>query len=277
MKIELIESLDKRAEPSVAWQIEQVRRGQADCLFLLNPHEDAKSICESLGLKDSQVFDMASRESLESVPGGSGRFLFDIKVPNQGQINLDEEGAVNFSSAGQRIANVVLFSNSHYLVQAIAWLDQDGHVSRKDVYRRNGQLFAQQYFNRGELLESDFYFGHDIAVLSDFYFLGRRNFSRVFGISYPSYEAAQQDYFAKIEGESEVEITKIGSLGTIAKKAVLALPQGLFDENEAVDAEVQMILENPSYPIDEVRVSAEDYQKAERLGLPLYKLKVVNF
>ncbi|MBS9336189.1 hypothetical protein [Fructobacillus papyrifericola] len=277
MKIELIESLDKRAEPAVNWQIEQVKQGKADRLFLLQPHEDAVAICQTLGLALDCVFDMASQRLLSDWPEGEGRFLFDLPVPNQGQINLGDEGLVSLRSQGKQMAKVVLFADSYYLVQALSWIDQTDQVSRKEIFLRTGQLFAKQYFNRGQLLQSDFYFGEAVASRSDFYFDGRRNFALVNGQEYPSYEAAAQDLMQKVAGTATVEITSAGALATIAKTAVLACPEGLFDQNDQVDAAVLTILQNPGHPVERVLVSRKDFAQAKMLGLPMEKMEEFVF
>ncbi|MCK8617224.1 hypothetical protein LNP00_02425 [Fructobacillus sp. M158] len=273
MTIELITSFDQRADPAVNWQIDQVRRRKADFLYLFQPHEDAKAICQQLGLALDRVFDMASQRFLSEWPDGEGLFLFDLAVPNQGQINLSEEGLVTLSSAGQRIADVILFADSYYLVQAISWLDQDQAISRKDIYLRTGQLFAKQYFNRGQLLQSDFYFGDAAARRSDFYFEKRRNYALVNGQGYPSYEAAEQDLLASLQDDQEVEITSAGSLATIAKQSVLALPQGLFDENGVLTPEIETIIQNPGHPVQVVKVGHAAMKRAKALGLPMDKLR----
>ncbi|MBS9334523.1 hypothetical protein LQZ24_00520 [Fructobacillus sp. M1-13] len=277
MKFELITSLDERAKPAINWQIEQVKKGLADRLLLFQPHEDAKNICQVLGLPLDRVFDMASQQLLSDWPDGDGQFLFDLFVPNQGRIHLGDDGTVNLSSAGKRIADVMLFADSYYLVQAIAWLDQDGQISRKEIFLRSGQLFAKQYFNRASLLQSDFYFGQKRALRSDFYFSGRRNFALVNGDEYPSYEAAEQDLLAVYAKDQTVEITSAGILSTIAKASTLALPEGLFTQDEKIPKDVLTILQNPSHPVKTVKVNPLDYQRAKELGVPTDKLRVESF
>lgn len=277
MQIQLIDSLDQNRKPEVAWQIDQVKSGQSDELWIATPHENAVAICEDLGLSLDKVVDMASRTRLSDMPKGKGYFLFDLPVPNDGQMTFEKDGTVSLMSKGVRMANIVLFSGSSYLVQAISWLTPSGAVSRKVVYQKNGQIFCRQYFNRGSLLESDYYFGQEEAPVKDYYFNGRRNFSSVFGEDYPSFEAGLQDYLSESASDDEIVVTEPHRLATLVQKMVLACPEGVFDADGRLKEAIDMMIENDQHPVKEIWLGGRDFDSLKSQDYPLSKVKKHDF
>ncbi|MBS9338461.1 hypothetical protein G6R29_02260 [Fructobacillus sp. M2-14] len=277
MQIQLIDSLDHNRLPAVAWQIDQVKKGVSDELFIATPHENSVGICEELGLPLEKVVDMASRKRLSEIPAGDGYFLDDLKVANDGQRVFENDGTVSLVTCGRRIASVVLFSGSSYLVQAVSWLNQAGQVTRKDIYQKNGQLFCKQFYNRGSLLESDYFFGEEKAVVKDYYYNNRRNFSIVFGEEYPSFEAGLQDYLSASASTAEVVVTDSNRLSTLGQNMVLACPDGVFDQNGKVLPDVLMMMENDQHPVKTIWASGSDLTRLASQNLPMDKIKKHDF
>ena len=67
MRIEMINALTYSDAPGVAWQIERVRTGKSDALWLATPHEDAVHLVKKLGLLPEQVYDMYAQRYLTAI------------------------------------------------------------------------------------------------------------------------------------------------------------------------------------------------------------------
>lgn len=275
MKVALINSFDERNQQAVAWQINQVLAGELDELWLATPHEDAVQIARDLGLELHQVFDLCSQSYLADQVAGEGLWFYDLKVPNQGQLVVNQDWTKSISVAGHLVADVRWFANSNRLVQAVTWQNAGGQVERKDIYQRNGRLFAKQYFSNGQLLQSDFYVGFDQLVCQDFYFQGMRNF--VLDQRQRHYDSAENylEHVIAKQGHCDVQISTVNRCLVLAPTgSTLALPQGVLDEQGNVWPDLVMVLKKQKYGVSRVLVAKSDHEKLKKAGLPLDKVEL---
>lgn len=276
MKVALINSFDERNQQAVAWQIDQVLAGELDELWLATPHEDAVQIALDLGLELHQVFDLCSQSYLADQVDGEGLWFYDLKVPNKGQLVVNKDWTKSISVAGHLVADVRWFANSNRLVQAVTWQNAGGQEDRKDIYQRNGRLFAKQYFSNGQLLQSDFYVGFDEMVCQEFYFQGMRNF--VLDKNQRHYDSAEnylKDVMEK-QGQNDIHISTVDRCLVLAPAGTtLALPQGVLDDQGNVWPDLVMILTNPNHAVNRVLVAKVDQEKLREAGLPLDKVELL--
>ncbi|MDF7626936.1 glycosyltransferase [Lactobacillaceae bacterium L1_55_11] len=275
MKVELINSLDYASFPGISWQIKQVKNGQSDELWLATPHEDAYQLVQELGLAPHQVYDVYARAYLSDDDNRqNGIWFADLPVPNQAQIVVNDDWTKSVTSVGQELAQVRWFVNSNRIVQAVSWLDNDGVIDYKDIYQRDGRLFAKQYFSEGTLLESDFYLGQDQPQTQDFYFEGQRNFVYANGEKYSSAEAYVAD-IGNHHPENEYRITQVGrELDFAPKGTTLAFPDTVLDDQGNVLGNLVAILKNDGHPVEHVQVTAKDFALLKKAGLPLKRVSV---
>ncbi|NLS38013.1 glycosyltransferase [Fructobacillus tropaeoli] len=276
MKVALINSFDERNQQAVAWQINQVLAGELDELWLATPHEDAVQIARDLGLELHQVFDLCSQSYLADQADGEGVWFYDLKVPNQGQLVVNKDWTKSISVAGHLVADVRWFANSNRLVQAVTWQNEGGQVDRKDIYQRNGRLFAKQYFSNGQLLQSDFYVGFDQMVCQDFYFQGMRNF--VLDKNQRHYDSAENylKHVMEKQGRCDVHISTVDRCLVLAPTGTtLALPQGVLDDQGNVWPDLVMVLTDQNHAVSRVLVAEIDREKLKKAGLPLDKVELL--
>ncbi|CAK8054182.1 glycosyltransferase [Eupransor demetentiae] len=276
MKIEMINSLDYLDFPGVRWQIEQVKSGKSDELWLATPHEDAAALVKNLGLKPEQVYDMYARAYVTDADDKNGIWFTDLPVPNEAQLVINDDWTKSMVSNGHELAKIRWFANSQRIVQAVAWQDSDGQIDYKDIYQRDGRLFAKQYFSEGELLESDFYIGQRQAQTRDFYFEGQRNFVEAEGKKFPSAEA----YLANL-GDSfhanQYRITQVGrEIDFAPLNSVLTFPEGVQDAQGNIYANLAGILQEAKHKIQHVEVRQADYDLIKAAGLPTDKLSILK-
>ena len=242
MMIEMINALTYSDAPGVAWQIERVRTGQSDALWLATPHEDAVHLVKKVGLLPEQVYEMYA----------------------------------HIVSRGYDRARVRWFNDAQRFVQAVIWLDLAGKVDYKEIYQRNGALFAKQYFSAGELQQSDFYFGKQNVQVRDFYFEGHRTFVYAYDQKY----ASAAGYLAAVcqrWPQAQFNVTQLDrTLAFVPKQTTLTLVDGVLDAKGRLRAQLADILRDDTHPVTTIRVSEQDYQALQVLGLPLQKVQVVT-
>lgn len=90
--IEIINSLAYTNFPGIAWQIEQVRSGKSDALWLATPHEDATDLVRKLGLDPTYVYDMYAQRYLEDIDNENGLWWTDLPVPDGAQFMINRDG-----------------------------------------------------------------------------------------------------------------------------------------------------------------------------------------
>lgn len=273
MRVGLINTFDEQTDSAVAWQIEQVRTGNLDELWLASPHEDAYQIAIDLGLELHQVYDLYSQTYLAEQVDGEGLWFYDLPVPNQAQLVVNQDWSKSIVSSGRVLADVRWFANSNRLVQAVTWLTAAGQVDRKDIYQRNGRLFAKQYFHNGQLLQSDFYLDAKKILVQDFYFQGLRNLvidQR--GQQYPSAE----NYLKAVmmaKKNYQIQISRFGREFDLAiPGTTLVLPTGVLDEQQEIIPALKEVLLQKNHVITKVLVRPADYAILESAGLPLNKV-----
>ncbi|CAH1854766.1 glycosyltransferase [Convivina intestini] len=276
MKVELINSLDFLNFPGIGWQIEQVKTGKSDELWIATPHEDAANLVKGLGLDPKRVYDMYSRAYLSDVDETQGIWFTDLPVPNEAQAIINDDWTKSIISQGHELAKVRWFANSQRLVQAVSWQDADGQIDYKDIYQRDGSIFAKQYFSEGQLLESDFYVGAKEPQACDFYFEGQRNFVYANGQKY----ANAEDYVAAVGNsfpENEYRITQVGrEIDFAPANTVLTLPESVVDDQGNILGNLMNVLNNPDHKIKKVQVKPRDFAVLRKARLKLNKVSLLK-
>lgn len=276
MKIEIINSLSITQLDGIAWQIEQVKLGHSDELWVATPHEDAVYLIKKMGLPPDKVFDMYGQQYFSTIDDTKGIWWSDLTVPNESQIIINQDGTKSIMSCGRELAKVRWFSHSKRLVQAVTWYDGDGKIDYKDIYRRDGRLFAKQYFSEGELLQSDFYLGNNEVVVQDFYADGHCNLVVAFGQKF----RRQSDYIADVGNQhvdNQYNVTQLGrSIDFAPQKTKLTLFNDVTDKNGRILKEVSAILKNKHHPIEAIWVKPQDAITLKMSGLPGQKVHVIN-
>lgn len=274
MTVEIINSLAYADFPGIAWQIEQVKSGRRDALWLATPHEDAAYLLTKMGINPTKVYDMYAQRYLEDVDSRKGIWWTDLPVPNNAQFIINQDHTKSVFSHGHEIAKIRWFSSSKRIVQAVVWFDIDGKIDYKDIYRRDGKLFAKQYFSDGELLESDFYFGQEAIQVKDFYFEKQRNFVYAKEQKYKNAE----DYIASTGDQSPqetFEITQLGrELAFAPKNTILTLVDGVLDDKGKVHRNLAILLEDSTCKIHQVNVTQHDFDILKTQNFPTNKLRV---
>lgn len=276
MTIELINSLTYSDLPGVAWQIEQVRSGQSDVLWLATPHEDAAHLARKLGLLPTQVYDMYAQSYLTEIDDTQGIWWTDLPVPDEAQFLIYPDWTKHIVSHGYERARVRWFNDAQRLVQAVIWLNVAGKVDYKDIYQRNGALFAKQYFSAGALQQSDFYFGKQSVQVRDFYFEGQRDFVFAYDQKYDS-AANYLAYVGQRLAKEGVHVTQMDrTLTFVPAQSTLTLIDGVCDDQGRLYPQLENILSDTTHPITIVRVTSSDYHLLQERRLPLHKVSVVT-
>ncbi|GLY46068.1 hypothetical protein Llac01_14450 [Leuconostoc lactis] len=276
MRIEMINALTYSDAPGVAWQIERVRTGKSDALWLATPHEDAVHLVKKLGLLPEQVYDMYAQRYLTAIDDTTGIWWTDFPVPADAQFLIYSDWTKHIVSHGYDRARVRWFNDAQRFVQAVIGLDLAGKVDYKEIYQRNGALFAKQYFSAGELQQSDFYFGKQTVQVRDFYFEGHRNFVYAYDQKY----ASAASYLAAVcqrWPQAQFNVTQLDrTLAFVPKQTTLTLVDGVLDAKGRLRAQLADILRDDTHPVTTIRVAEQDYQALQVLGLPLQKVQVVT-
>lgn len=276
MMIEMINALTYSDAPGVAWQIERVRTGQSDVLWLATPHEDAVHLVKKLGLLPEQVYDMYAQRYLTAIDDTTGIWWTDFPVPADAQFLIYSDWTKHIVSRGYDRARVRWFNDAQRFVQAVIWLDLAGKVDYKEIYQRNGALFAKQYFSAGELQQSDFYFGKQNVQVRDFYFEGHRNFVYAYDQKYDS-AASYLTAVCRRWPQAQFNVTQLDrTLAFVPKQTTLTLVDGVLDAKGRLRAQLADILRDDTHSVTTIRVSEQDYQALQVLGLPLQKVQVVT-
>ncbi|MBZ5959918.1 glycosyltransferase [Leuconostoc gasicomitatum] len=274
MTIEIINSLTYTDSPGVAWQIERVKSGKSSALWLATPHEDAAYLLVKMGLNPALVYDMYAQRYVENINSEDGIWWTDLPVPNNAQLILNKDRTKSIMSFGHEIARVRWFNDSQRIIQAVVWYDLDGKIDYKDIYRRDGKLFAKQYFSEGNLLESDFYVGQKVVQIRDFYFENHRNFVYAYDQKYPQAE----DYIASVGNKWPSETFNITQLGReihfAPKNTTLTIIGGVLDEKGQVWHNLALVLREEAHKIKQVIVTQRDFDVLKSLGFATHKLRV---
>lgn len=276
MTIEIINTLTYSDSPGIAWQIERVRTGQSEALWLATPHEDAVHLVTKLGLLPQQVYDMYAQRYLTAIDDTQGIWWTDFPVPDDAQFLIYNDWTKHIVSRGYDRARVRWFNDAQRFVQAVIWLDLNGQTDYKEIYQRNGALFAKQYFSVGELQQSDFYFGKQNVQVRDFYFEGHRNFVYAYDQKYDG-AASYLTAVCQRRPQAKFNVTQLDrTLAFVPSQTTLTLVDGVVDAKGRLRPQLADILRDKAHPITTVRVSAEDFQTLQAFGLPLQKVQVVT-
>lgn len=179
MKIELINSLSYTDFPGIQKQIARVKSGVSDELWIASQHEDAAYLLKNklgIDLNQIKVFDMINQEYLAPIDEQKGLWWADVPLPNQAQLNITKQWDKLIISQGKVIGQMEWFPNSQRFVRSVTWYDFDGQIDYRDIYRRDGTLFATQYFSSGEVLEMNLFNSKHVLSNRFFYFNQKLNF-----------------------------------------------------------------------------------------------------
>lgn len=276
MTIELINTLTNTDLPAIAWQIAQVRAGKSEALWLATPHEDAVHLIKKQGLLPAQVFDMYAQKYLSDIDETQGIWWTDLPVPDEAQFLIYPDWTKHIVSRGIERASVRWFNDAQRLAQAVIWVDYAGQVDYKDIYQRDGALFAKQYFSAGALHQSDFYFGKPNVQVRDFYANGRRDFVYAYDQKYVS-AASYLRYVSQRYAKASINVTQFDrTLAFVPPQTSFTVIDGVCDDQGHLRPELVDILTDDAHPIMTVRVSTSDYQHLQARGVPLHKVVTIT-
>ena len=276
MKVELINSLVYQNFAGIKWQIEQVANGHSDELWLATPHEDAVSLIKAHHIAPEKVFDVYRQQYLTEIDVSKGIWWSDLSVPNDAQIVVNQDWTSSVVSLGSELAQVKWFPQSTRIVQAVSWLDTDGKLDYKDIYHRDGTLFARQFFSEGDLLESDFYQTTGELSTVDYYFNGARNFVVHGQSQFSSADTYLLDVMSSFP-EVTFDITQLGrELDFAPDNTQLIMPAGVIDDQGQIYPNLIQILTNDQHKIKRVIVSKDDYQRLIKAGYASNKLEKMS-
>lgn len=276
MKIEIINALTDVNQKGPAWQIEQVKSGDSDELWLATPHEDAVYLVKNLGLDPTKVFDIYAQAYLTDIDETTGIWWGDLSVPNDAQLVVYPDWSKYVISQGQVLAKVRWFGHSKRIVQAVVWQDIDGEIDYKDIYLRNGKLFAKQYFSEGQLLNTNFYFGQNNVMVEDYYFEGQRNFVYAQQQKYASAENYILHTLAQYP-ENDYRITQLQRVPNLSpKRTTLTIIDDIVDEQGRILPNLEKILKDDTHNVSSVLVDKKNYRLLRLSGLPVKKVHRLN-
>jgi hypothetical protein len=276
MKIEMINSLAYTNFTGIKWQIEQVAAGKSDELWLATPHEDATRLVVGFGIDPSRVYDMYRQQYLTTLDEDKGIWWTDLPRVNEAQMLISQAWQKSMVSQGQRVADIKWYPNSQRIVQAVTWLDADSTVDYKDIYHRDGTLFAKQYFSEGQLLQTDFYGDQGEPVTRDFYFEGNRNF-----VVHGSEKFNNADNYVAAVGNQQVgndyNITQLGrELNFAPQGTTLTIIGDALDETGHLYENLLLVLQGENTAITQVKVSEQAYGTLKRFNAPMTKVKMMT-
>lgn len=278
-KVEVINSLDYLNYEGIKWQIENVISGESDELWIATPHENAANILATYGLdiKDKKVFDIYTNEYLKPISKKDGIWWTDLKVPNQAQLVVSDKWTKSITSHGEKIAEIRWFNDGSRIVQAVIWLNENGDIDYKDIYRRDGSLFAKQYYSEGHILQSDFYDqdGLDVST-SDFYFENEVNMVLHNDEKYVN----PNDFIKALLNDKkgyEYNVTQLGrELSFIPDESNLTFIDKIVDEDHSIKGNIYDLLNTENHKIKQINLSTQNYrelQTRDLIGDKVTKLK----
>lgn len=277
MKIEIINSLNFAKLPRVAQQINDVKKGKSDELWLATPHSDAHKIISELGLNPSQVFDIYTQSYFTPIDETKGIWWTDLDVPVGAQIVVNQNWTKSVALLGHEIARVNWYEASQRIVSDVDWLDNNQQIDYKDVYRRDGSLFSRQYYSENSFLQIDFYnkSGSDICV-RECYFQGKCNFVLANNQKFQSPES----YIAAVGNRRSDTVFNIAEMGReihfAPKHTQLSLLDSVLDDNSRIYGNLETLLKSDQDKISNVLVSASSYEILKKAGLPLNKVSIAK-
>jgi len=277
MTIEMINSLSDTNSAGVRWQIEQVRLGLSSALWFATPHEDAVYLVKKLGINPKKVYDIYAQSYLSDSDDTKGIWWTNLLVPSDAQFVINTDWTKNIMQQGRESASLRWFSDAQRIVQAVIWKDLAGKIDYKDIYRRDGKLFAKQYFSSGELLVSDFYFGQQAVQVQDFYFNKKRNLVYAGGESFSTAEAYLKAGL-RLSSATPINITQLDrEVDLVPPHTTLTLIAGVLDDQGQIAKKLVDILQDDTHAIDYVQVTQTDFEFLQRNQLPTKKLHIKTF
>ncbi|AEJ24191.1 hypothetical protein WKK_06605 [Weissella koreensis KACC 15510] len=269
-KVEVINSLDYLNYEGIKWQIENVISGKSDELWIATPHENAANILSTYGLdiKDKKVFDIYTNQYLKPISKKDGIWWTDLKVPNQAQLVVSDKWTKSITSHGEKLAEIRWFNDGSRIVQAVIWLNENGDIDYKDIYRRDGSLFAKQYYSEGHILQSDFYDqdGLDVST-SDFYFENEVNMVLNNDEKYVNPNDFIKTLLNNKKGY-EYNVTQLGrELSFIPNESNLTFIDTIVDEDNSIKGNIYDLLNNENHKIKQINLSTPNYRELQTRDL----------
>ncbi|EJF34795.1 hypothetical protein JC2156_16360 [Weissella koreensis KCTC 3621] len=278
-KVEVINSLDYLNYEGIKWQIENVISGKSDELWIATPHENAANILSTYGLdiKDKKVFDIYTNQYLKPISKTDGIWWTDLKVPNQAQLVVSDKWTKSLTSHGEKLAEIRWFNDGSRIVQAVIWLNENGDIDYKDIYRRDGSLFAKQYYSEGHILQSDFYDQDGLKVVtSDFYFENAINM-----VFHNNKKYANSNDFIKVllndKQGYEFNISQLGrELSFISDNSTLTFIDKIIDDDNSIKGNIYNLLDADNHKIKKIKLSTQNYHELQTRNLLSNKVDKIS-
>ncbi|AVH75793.1 hypothetical protein [Weissella koreensis] len=269
-KVEIINSLDYLNYEGIKWQIENVVSGKSDELWIATPHENASNILANYGLniKNNNVFDIYTNEYLKPISKKDGIWWTDLNVPNQAQLVVSDKWTKSLTSHGEKLAEIRWFNDGSRIVQAVIWLNENGEIDYKDIYRRDGSLFAKQYYSEGHILQSDFYDQNGVNIsTSDFYFENDINMVLHNNTKYTNSNEFIKSLLSGKQGY-EFNITQLGrELSFIPDESTLTFIDTIVDQDNSIKGNIYNLLDDDNHKIKRINLSTQNYHELQTRDL----------
>lgn len=273
-KIEVINSLDFINFGGVKKQIQDVKRGVSDELWLATPHEDAERILATFGydLGKLKVFDIYTQKYLKPINEEMGIWWSDLRVPNNATFTIKKNWEIAVMQQGHQIARMKWFNDSHRIVKSVQWLTRESKIDYVDIYRRDGSLFSREYYDVGELIQANFYDNNEQMITQNFHFEGAMNLVYSNSQKYPN----SNEYVKAILKEHPNVIFNISQLGReidfSTENTVLSLYDGVLNSAGDIFGNLELVINNSNISINTIRVNKKDYELLKNSDLNLHDI-----
>ena len=259
MKIELVNNLVFAHYEGIKWQIEQVINGNSDQLWVATSHPDLLALVINLGIDPKKVYDIQAARYLNDKPPKTELYWSDVKLPNHAQRHVNEDWTTSIIDRGQEIGQMKWFKNSNRIIEEVTWLDFDGIIDRKEVYQRDGQLFAIHFYNQNEPLQIDYFFGTGKLKMSEFFYEGQVNFVKDYDRKYETdgNDSHIKTILEKKFNDNAYTISMIGrELDFAPKGTTLKIPYNVIEEDGKILPSLVDAIENPRENIEKIIVDS---------------------
>lgn len=279
MKIELVNNLVFAHYEGIKWQIDQVKNGKSDQLWVASSHPDLLKIVKDLGLDPNKVYDIQAGRYLSDKSDKNELYWADVKLPNHAQRVVNEDWSVSIVDRGQEIGRMKWFPRSNRIVEEVIWLDYDGVVDKKEVYQRDGQLFSVNFYSNNQPLQIDYYFGTGKLKLSEFFYDGYVNFIKDYD---REIEVDNVDIFIKtiLEenfSDNDYTVTMLGrELDFAPDDTTLKIPYAALEEDGTITNNLVNAIESPRENIKKIIVDSATNDKLIKQKLEKPFIEVVD-
>lgn len=181
---------------------------------------------------------------------------------------MSDKWTKSLTSHGEKLAEIRWFNDGSRIVQAVIWLNENGEIDYKDIYRRDGSLFAKQYYSEGHILQSDFYDQNGVNIsTSDFYFENDINMVLHNNTKYTNSNEFIKSLLSGKQGY-EFNITQLGrELSFIPDESTLTFIDTIVDQDNSIKGNIYNLLDDDNHKIKRINLSTQNYHELQTRDL----------